>query len=115
MDSTGRATHVYINPIKSDRASDWESFTRTVIAPMVATHRPELSGRVRLLRADGDDSGATVFAFIFDGGDIGEFNLEPLFAAEYGEQEGRQRMQEWQDMFAGEQYGWTFYDVPLGD
>ena len=41
--------------------------------------------------------------------------LEPLFAAEYGELEGRQRLQEWQDMFARDQYGWTFHDVPLRD
>lgn len=115
MDSTGKETHIYLNPIKTDRADDWESFTRSVIMPVVASQRPEFLDRVRLLRADGQEDGATLFAFVFEGGDIDEYDLEPLFAAEYGEQEGRQRLQEWHDMFARDQYGWTFHDVSLRD
>lgn len=113
MDSQGGATHIYINPIKTDRADDWESFTKSVVAPAVQSRRPELMDRVRLLRAGGQTDGATLFAFIFEGGDIGDYDLEPLLVAEFGEQAGRQRLQEWLDMFAGEQYGWTFHEVPM--
>jgi hypothetical protein len=115
MDSTGRTSHIYLNPIRSDRADDWESFTRSVIMPVVASQRPETLDRVRLLRADGPVDGATLFAFVFDGGDIDDYDLESMFAAEYGEREGQERLQEWEDMFAREQYGWTFHDVSLHD
>ena len=114
MNSTGAATHIYLNPIKTDRADEWETFVHSVIMPVVARQRPELSARVRLLRADDEDDGATLFAFIFEGGDIVDFDLEPLFAAEYGEQDGRHRLQEWQDMFARDQHGWTFHEVSPG-
>jgi hypothetical protein len=113
--SDDRATHIYINPIKTDRAEEWESFTRSVIIPVVASQRPEFLDRVRLLRADGQEDGATLFAFVFDGGEIDDYDLGPLFTAEYGEQEGSQRLQEWLEMFAREQYGWTFHDVSLRD
>jgi hypothetical protein len=115
MDSTPQATHIYINPIKTDRADDWESFTRSVIGPVIAKQRPEFLDRVRLLRADGQEDGATLFAFVFEGGDINDYDLEPVFATEYGEEQGRQRLQEWQDMFASEQYGWTFHEVSMHD
>jgi hypothetical protein len=54
-----------------------------------------------------------LFAFIFEGGGIDDYDLKPLFVAEFGEQEGSQRLQEWQDMLAADQYGWTFHVVPL--
>lgn len=111
MDSTDGATHIYLNHIKTDRADDWVSFNRSVIMPVVASQRPELSGRVRLLRADGQEDGTTLFAFVFEGGDIDDYDLEPMFAAEYGEEEGRRRLQEGLDMFARDQYGWTFHEV----
>lgn len=115
MESIDGATHVYINPIKTDRSDEWESFTRSVIMPVVASQRPELLNRVRLLRADDQEDGATMFAFLFEGGDIDDFDLEPLFAAEYGEHQGAERLQEWQEMFARDQYGWTFREVSLRD
>ncbi|MEO6512683.1 MAG: hypothetical protein ABIO16_16910, partial [Nocardioides sp.] len=96
-------------------ADDWESFTRSVIMPVVGSQRPEFLDRVRLLRAEGQEDGATLFAFVFEGGDIDDYDLGPLFAAEYGEQEGLQRLQGWRDMFARDQYGWTFHDVSLRD
>lgn len=111
MGSTGKATHIFLNPIKTDQADAWESFTRTVIMPVVASQRPELLERVRLLRAEDQEDGATLFAFVFEGGGIEDFDLEPIFAAEYGKQEGARRLAEWQAMFARDQHGWTFYDV----
>ena len=113
MDSTGRTTHIYLNHIRTDRADEWETFNRSVIMPVVTSQRPELSDKVRLLLADGQEDGETLFAFVFDGGGIDDYDLEPMFAAEYGEQEGRQLLQEWLDMFARDQYGWTFHDVSL--
>ena len=113
MDSKSEAIHIYITPIKTDQADDWETFTRSVVAPAVDSQRPELVHRVRLLRADGQTDGATLFAFIFEGGGIDDYDLKPLFVAEFGEQEGSQRLQEWQDMLAADQYGWTFHEVPL--
>ena len=113
MGNTGQATHIYISPIQTDRADEWESFTRSVVMPVVASQRPEHLDRVRLLRADEQEDGATLFAFVFEGGDIEDYDLVALFAAEYGEQAGAERLQEWQDMFAGDQYGWTFREISL--
>jgi hypothetical protein len=79
----------------------------------VQCQQPGLVGRVGLLRAEDQTDGATVFAFIFAGGDFGDYDLEPVFVAEFGEQAGPQRLQEWLGMFAGEQYGWTFREVSL--
>jgi hypothetical protein len=115
MGSTGNAVHIYLNPVQADRADEWETFTRSVILPVVASQRPELLARVRLLRAEGADDGATVFAFVFEGGDVDDYDLEPLFTAEYGEHEGRQRLQQWEDMFVREQFGWSFHEVSLHD
>jgi hypothetical protein len=115
MDSTDGATHIYLNHIKTDRADEWVSFNRSVIMRVVASQRPELSGKVRLLRADEQEDAATLFAFVFEGGDVDDYDLGPMFAAEYGEEEGRQRLQEWLDMFVRDQHGWTFHEVPLHD
>jgi hypothetical protein len=59
MDSKSEAIHIYITPIKTDQADDWETFTRSVVAPAVDSQRPELVHRVRLLRGDGQTDGAT--------------------------------------------------------
>ncbi len=84
MDNAGTATHIYLNPIKAERADEWESFTRTAIMPAVQSQRPDLVERVRILRADDQQDGAALFVFVFEGGDIEDFNLTPLLVAEDG-------------------------------
>jgi hypothetical protein len=115
MGATGKETHIFINPITTGRADEWESFVRSVVMPVVASRRPEILDRVRLLRAGGQDDGSTPFAFVFEGGDMDDYDLEPLFTAEYGEEEAQRRLQEWEEMFARDQYGWAFRDVSLTD
>ena len=113
-DDTPAATHILINPIKAHRAEEWESFARSVIARAVASQRPEIVDRVRLLRADGQEDGETLFAFVFNGGELDDYDLEPILTAEYGERQAREHFETWQELFAREQYGWSFHDVALG-
>ncbi len=43
-------THIYLTPVSADRAQEFERFSLEVVEPAVATQRPDLVGRWRLLR-----------------------------------------------------------------
>ncbi|MBA2559609.1 MAG: hypothetical protein H0V07_06905 [Propionibacteriales bacterium] len=113
MDSTTDTVHVYVNPVQSDRADEWETFVRSVIVPVVSRQRPQLIDQVRVLRSEDAEDSTTTFVFLFRGGDIADYDLGPLFAAEYGDEEGERLLDSWQAMFAREQYGWTLHQIPL--
>jgi hypothetical protein len=113
MDSTPGAIHIYLNPIASDKADAWQSFVRSAIMPVFTRQREDLAGHVRLLRSDHTEDGITTFAFVFDGGDIADYDVETVFAAEYGDEEGERMLAPWHSMYAADQYGWTFQEIPL--
>jgi len=97
------STHIYLNPVRTDRVEDFERFLE-VVKVAVDGQRPELSGRWQVLRAMGADdgnSGVTTYAFIFDGGDLdADWELGVLMPAQYGAEEAQRLMSEAAGTFA---------------
>jgi hypothetical protein len=123
---TNSTTHIYLNPIRTDRVNDFEQFLE-VVKVAVDAQRPDLSNRWQVLRATGPGeaaAGVTTYAFIFDGGDLDtDWELSVLLPAHYGAEEAERLMSEaagtfatFQDWVAGlgehddefPQVGWTF-------
>jgi hypothetical protein len=122
--------HIYLNPVRSERADDFERFLRDTVVPAVMDQRPHLAGRWRVLRAMGANNGVVTYAFVFDGGSLQEdWELDNLLPAHLGGQRAAQLLAEWQDTFAPLQgwlealarekqpdeiqVGWSFEQVPL--
>jgi hypothetical protein len=118
-------THIYLNPVASDRAGDFEQFLTEVVVPAVRAQRPQLEGRWHVLKADQSaesDGSVAIYAFVFDGGSLEEdWELEDLIPAHYGKDEGQRLLSSWMESFvplsrwlatlgeeAGPQLGWTF-------
>ncbi|MBA2531489.1 MAG: hypothetical protein H0V23_05195 [Nocardioidaceae bacterium] len=113
MSPSDKPLHIVLNAVRTDKADDWEEFTRSELVPLVKKQRPELLERVRLLRSTESGDEVTMFAFLFEGGDLDDYDLKPLFAAEFGEDEGQNRLQPWIDMFTKDQEGWSFHSTNL--
>jgi hypothetical protein len=121
-----QTTHIYLNPVQAEHADAFERFLAEVVVPTVAKHRPDLVGRWRVLRAtaaEPADDAVITYAFVFDGGELADWDLNTLIPAEYGEQEAQRRLAEWASTFVpyqqwvaalGDhpdeptQVGWTF-------
>lgn len=119
-------THIYLNPVASDRTGDFERFLTEVVVPAVRAQRPELEGRWHVLKAEGaggSDGSVATYAFVFDGGSLDDdWELEDLIPAHYGEEEGQRLLSSWLGTFVpmaqwlatlsdadtGPQLGWTF-------
>lgn len=124
-----QATHIYLSPVRTARAGDFEKLLLEKVAPAVRAQRPELDGRWHLLKATGpadDDESVITYAFVFDGGDLDDWDLNTLLPAHYGEEEAARLFtawdaafvprSQWAAMLAGgeeedAQIGWTFTTV----
>ena len=121
-------THIYLNPIRTDRVAAFEEFL-VKVQEAVAAQRPDLEGRWQALKAT-EAGDITTYAFIFDGGDLeADWELETLMPAHYGADEANRLMREAEKTYApfrqwvatlGDhddddmtQIGWTFAPHPL--
>ena len=43
--------HIVVQPVRADRAGDFERFLTDVVTPAVQAHRPELDQRWRVMRS----------------------------------------------------------------
>lgn len=121
-----QTTHIYLNPVQAGQVDAFERFLADVVVPTLAKHRPDLVGRWRVLRATAPepaDSAVITYAFVFDGGDLADWDLDTLLPAELGEQEAERQLAEWASTFVSyrrwvaalgdhpdepTQVGWTF-------
>ncbi len=114
--------HVIVTPVRPDRREDFERFVREVAVPAVERAAPDQAGRWRLTRAtpvaedeqdanQQDASARTDYAFIFEGGDLSEWELGPLLAEAYGPVGGAEQLTRLEEMLDGEQRGWTLQPV----
>ncbi len=82
---------VILNPVRADAAEDFETYVREVLSPAVASHQPEMLGKVELWRAsepEPGDAGIIVYAFLARGvTSWEELELAPAFRSHYGEQQ----------------------------
>jgi hypothetical protein len=93
--------HLGLNPVRSDRAEDFERFLAEVVRPAVRAQRPDLDERWRLMRSSGPSDGVVTYAFLFDGGSLTEdWELDVLLPAHYGEEEAERLVAEWVETFA---------------
>jgi hypothetical protein len=93
--------HLGLNPVRSDRADDFERFLAEVVAPAVRAQRPDLDGRWRVMRASGPSEDVLTYAFMFEGGSLAEdWELGVLLPAHYGEAEAQRLMADWVETFA---------------
>jgi hypothetical protein len=125
-DMTSSTTHIYLNPVRTDRVTAFEQFL-AVVHEAVDAQRPDLAGRWQVLKAtapESGDPGLTTYAFLFDGGDLEtDWDLEVLLPAHFGAEEAERLMSAAADTFApyhdwvaalgdhdGDmpQVGWTF-------
>lgn len=125
-------THLFLNPVKADRAEEFEAFLREVAQPVTLALRPELAGKWRLLKPaapEAGDASVVTYGLLFEGGSLeDDWDLYKLLAEHHGAEEAERLMARWVDTFAGgvtwvnalqqtddepTQIGWSFRTVPL--
>ena len=121
--------HLGLNPVRADRADDFERFLVEVVAPAVRAERPDLEGHWRVLRSTEPSDGVVTYAFMLEGGSLAEdWELDVLLPAHYGKEEADRLTGEWLGTFApldtwaeavvssgrdANQVVWTMESVPL--
>jgi hypothetical protein len=120
-----QTTHLFLNPVRTDRVEDFERFLVETVVPAVRAQRPELDGRWRVLKAaEPDTDDVVTYIFIFDGGTLDDWELDDILPAHYGADEAQRLLDGWMGTFAprsswaaalgvgeGPQVGWTFSTV----
>jgi len=93
--------HLALQPVRADRADEFERFLADVVQPAVLAQRPALADRWRVLRASGSSNGVVTYAFILDGGSITEdWELDVVLPAQYGKEEAQRLINDWLGTFA---------------
>ncbi len=104
---------IAINPVRADRADDFEHWLLTIVVPAVQRHRPAQDGRWRVLRAQDVEDGVVTFAFLFDGGPAEVWELRPLLEEALGPSGAEDALRQMGDMLKGDQVGWSLAPVRL--
>jgi hypothetical protein len=99
------ARFVALTPVRGDRRRDFEEFLREVVIPAVTQTRPEMAQQWQALSPEADDpDGTAVYAFLFYGdAPFEDWDLGALLLEAYGEEAGRQRMEQFESFLDGEQ------------
>ena len=93
--------HLGLNPVRADRAEDFERFLAEVVTPAVRAQRPDLDGRWRVLRSTAPSDGVVTYAFMLQGGTLAEdWELGVLLPAHFGEEEADRLIRGWVETFA---------------
>lgn len=93
--------HLGLNPVRADRAGDFERFLREVVVPAVRAQRPDLDGRWRVMRSSGPSDDVVTYAFMLEGGSLAEdWELGILLPTHYGQAEADRLINEWAETFA---------------
>jgi hypothetical protein len=93
--------HVVLHPVRTDRTDDFERFLRDVVGPAVRAQRPDLDGRWRALRSAGPTDGVVTYAFVLEGGSLeGDWELDLLVPAHFGQHEAERLFSAWGETFA---------------
>jgi hypothetical protein len=102
-----------MTPVLAERADDFEEWLSGTVAPAVRAARPDQDGRWHVLRADQEEDGVVMFAFLFDGGNPDDWALQPVLEGALGVEEARRNLDLMDEMSRGEQYGWPVRAVDL--
>ena len=74
---------IALNRVIAARADDFEGWLRTVVLPAVAK-KPELAQRWEVLRSTDAVDGVVNFVFLFQGGPLEDWDLEPMLEEALG-------------------------------
>ena len=96
------------------RADDFEGWLRTVVSPAVAK-KPELARRWEVLRSTEAADGVVSFLFLFQGGSLEEWDLEPMLEEALGVDGASRAMSQFADMLVDQQQSWALTRVNLAD
>jgi hypothetical protein len=110
-----RTTLLAINPVLEERADDFEEWLRAVVLAAMRTQQPELVDHVTILRATEAEDGVITFAFLLQGGEPADWELEPLLERALGPEDAAKAMSEMDGMLQREQYGWFVTRVRFAD
>jgi hypothetical protein len=105
--------HIYLTPVLADKADAFEEWVRSTVAPAERTIQPERVGRWQALRATDAREGVVYFAFILDGGEAEEWDIDVLLREALGDDAADRAAKLWDDMVTGEQVGSTFRALEL--
>jgi hypothetical protein len=100
--------HINFTPVHADRADEYEEWVRTTLVPAVRRVRPALEGRWQTLRATEASDGVVYFAFILEGGELSEWEIDPLLREANGDEAAARDEERWNEMVRGKQIGGTF-------
>jgi hypothetical protein len=100
--------HIYMTPVRAERADDFEAWLRQVLTPAARKSRPDTEARVQTLRATEESGGLVYFAFVAEGGDDAEWDIRPLLEEALGSAAAESETQAWDSMLRGDQVGGTF-------
>jgi hypothetical protein len=100
--------HLYLNPVRAERADDFAAWLRRTLMPAVEQARPQLVPRAQTWRATEPADGVVMFAFLLDGGDPAEWSIDPLLRDALGDRAADAAALEWAEMLAGPQVGGVF-------
>lgn len=93
--------HLGLNPVRSDRAEDFERFLADVVVPAVRAQRPDLDGRWRVMRSREQSDDVVTYVIMLEGGSLTEdWELEVLLPAHYGKEEADRLIGDWAETFA---------------
>jgi hypothetical protein len=93
--------HLGLNPVRADRADDFERFLAQAVLPAVRAQRPDLDGRWRVMRSSGSSDDVLTYVFMLEGGSLAEdWELGILLADHYGEEEADRLIKDWVETFA---------------
>ena len=93
--------HLGLNPVRSDRAEDFERFLTQVVVPAVRAQRPDLAGRWSVMRTSAASGDVLTYAFMLEGGSLEQdWELDVLLPAHYGEEEADRLIKDWVATFA---------------
>jgi hypothetical protein len=104
---------IAINSVLADRADEFEDWLRSVVVPAANEFRPETRNLWRVLRASEADDDVVVFAFVFEGGQPDDWELEPILVEALGQDGANDALAAFAGMLKGEQRSWAFTEVPL--
>jgi hypothetical protein len=135
MTSMDVGRFLVLNPVRTDRAEDFERFVRQVLQPAVEAQQPGMADKVRLWRAAEAESGdgdVTIYAFVAESGNPDTLDLSVPFRAHYGDERAAELLDEFNDFFVefdtwkagwraiedpeegpARQYWWEMREVPM--
>jgi hypothetical protein len=113
---TGSATtYIAVNPVRADRADDFEQWLRTVVAPATRELQPDLYDQWHVLRSTGAADGVVTFVFQFDGGTPEDWDLVALLERALGQEGAERAFAEVEGMMTAPQEGWWVAPVRLAE